>query len=183
MLSAIPSLGLPLSRHYNCTMPENDPLLPYKDYGVYILMSNISKPAKWHWGLFVCVSKPYGQVYHATNRTGPWEFKESLTDGVVDSKQILAAIELTILSSEDKIDIAHKALKDVPVSADGDFCEKWGEHFTCRVWVKKALEKLKTVGVINFSSAGELEDEAIRAASSAVRTGEKILVRSKRCSG
>ena len=160
-----------------------EPPLPYKDYGVYIILSNLSKPAKWHWGLFICVSKPYGQVYHATNVPGPWRFEEHMTSGVVDSKQILAAIELAILPDEDKIDIAHKALKDVPVSPDGDFCERWGEHFTCRIWVKKALEKLKTVGVLNFSSADELEQEAIRIVSGAARTGQRTLAESECCSG
>ncbi|KAK2755521.1 hypothetical protein FQN54_006461 [Arachnomyces sp. PD_36] len=163
-------------------MPENDPPLPYKDYGLYILMSNISRPAQWHWGIYICVSKPYGQVYHATNTSGLWEFQESLTDGVANSRQIIAAVELGMLSGEDKIDLAHKALMEVPVSRGGDYCEKWGEHFTCRIWVKEALEKLKAVGVVNFSSVDQVEEEAIRIAGGATRVGRRVLTQSMCCS-
>ena len=102
-------------------------------------------------------------------------FEEELTDGVVDSKEILAAIELTILSEKNISDV-HKILAGIPVPRDGGFRAKWKENFTCRIWIKEALDNLEEAGVFSISSVGDLENEAIRAATGAVRTGTRVFV-------
>ncbi|PGG95412.1 hypothetical protein AJ79_10072 [Helicocarpus griseus UAMH5409] len=163
-------------------MPENDPPLPYSDGGIYIILSNIRLAAQWHWGIFICVSRPWGQVYHATDSNDYWEFEEKLTDGIIGSRTIHAVVELAKVQDEDTIKAMHDALKDVPVERNGDFVQKCGENFTCRVWVKEALDTLRSKGLISFDSVNDLEHEVIATGNATNRIGTRLLLVSKHCS-
>lgn len=76
-----------------------------------------------------------------------------------DDGNFSRAEQLAESLDEDTISAMHNVLKDIPVQRDGGFVPKWGENFTCRVWVKEALDAL-----ISFTSVNDLEQEAIRVA-------------------
>lgn len=156
-------------------MPENDRHLEFKNGEMYVILSSINLPTQWHWGIFICIAYPWGQVYHATNREGYWIFEENMTEGLVQTRSIRAAVKLASLPGEDTISAIHNTLKTVPVQRNGEFVQKWGENFTCRVWVKEALETLKHKQLISFSSIDHLEQTIISKGIQANSLGTRML--------
>ena len=104
-----------------------------------------------------------------------------MTENVSSSRNIMTAIEIARGLTEGQISEIHNILVGVPVGEDGGYVQRWGENFTCRVWVKEALEALRSAGWIYNVDVTEIEDEAIRGASAAVSTGTREVYGSRAC--
>ena len=151
---------------------------PYEDGGIYIILTTISAN-RWHWGLFICVSDTYGIVYHSTNTNGDWMFEDHMTENVVSSQNIVAALQIGSGIQEQWAQAAHDVLIAVPVIIDGGPDPRWGENFTCRIWVIEACDRLREAGLIPDEPARDVEDDAYRLARAASSTGTRRMGRSR----
>lgn len=130
-------------------MSAHETLL-YEDGSMYIILSDIRRnvQGEWHWGIFLALSHPWGQIYHATNDdpSNQWRFEEIMSDTIPSSQDIMTALEIGRGLTENQISEIHNILVGVPVVIDGGYVPRWGENFTCRVWIKEALEALRIAG-------------------------------------
>jgi len=72
-------------------------------------------------------------------------------------------------------------LTEINVVPDGSYMPRWQEDFTCRVWVKDALEKLREKGWIANVNVAHVEEEARRGAIAAVTTRVREVYQSEAC--
>ncbi|TVY85913.1 hypothetical protein LAWI1_G008756 [Lachnellula willkommii] len=156
--------------------------LPYEDGGIYIILTTIDAAThRYHWGIFICVSDGFGMVYHVTNTNTPtreWKYEDHMTENVVSSRNIIAALLIGRGLQNDTADAAHRIMASVPVIADGSYDSRWGENFTCRVWVLEAVDRLRQNRLIPNEEARELQDDAFRLARSATSNGTRQMGRS-----
>ncbi|TVY40753.1 hypothetical protein LOCC1_G006081 [Lachnellula occidentalis] len=151
----------------------------YEDGGMYIILATIDAAAhRYHWGLFICVSDGFGMVYHVTNSTGGWSLEEHMIEHAVFSRDIVAALLIGTGLQDDAADAAHRIVTSAPVIADGSHDSKWGENFTCRIWILEAVDRLRGNGLIPDEEAREVQDDAFRLAMSATSTGTRKMGRS-----
>jgi len=147
---------------------------PYEDGGIYIILTPLDAATnRYHWGIYISVSDTYGILYHVTNSTGQWIFEEHMTENVVSSRNIVAALQIGTGLANDAADAAHNILSRLPVIIDGSYDSKWGENFTCRVWVLEAVDRLCQHRLIANEEAREVQDDAFRLARAATSTGER----------
>ncbi|TVY84939.1 hypothetical protein LSUE1_G001440 [Lachnellula suecica] len=146
----------------------------YEDGCMYIILTPLDATRhRYHWGIYVSVSDTYGMLYHVTNSSGQWVFEEHMTENVISSRSIVAALQIGSGIQNDTADTAHRIMAAVPVISDGSHDSKWGEDFTCRVWVLEAVERLRQQRLVANEEAREVQDDAFRLARSATSTGQK----------
>lgn len=98
-----------------------------------------------------------------------------MTEKLAGSKTVLLALQLAIISDEDSISTVHNVLKSTSLSRNGVSVSELGEALNSRSWVKKALDALKTEGLLSFTSVDDLEQEAVTKAMSASSIGLRRL--------
>ncbi|RJE17512.1 hypothetical protein PHISCL_10153 [Aspergillus sclerotialis] len=163
-------------------MQTSNGLLPFRNNDLYLIISAFDRPDQWYWSLFVCISYPWGHVYNAVSKSsywGPvyWEFEELVLDTLVQSSDVLVAIKLASLPDEESLVAVFLAVCAIYVPREGGFVEKWGEDFGCKVWVKEALEKLISDGLVEFEGGvNELEERAVAIVRMACSEGVRVLV-------
>ncbi|KAK0122469.1 hypothetical protein ONS95_010701 [Cadophora gregata] len=131
----------------------------YEVGGLYIILSLLPNDGM-HWGLFLMVSPPWGNVYNATDKSGEWVLDEHMTENVIGSQTILGALQIATGIDENQSTTVHNIILGTPVLRQGGFVPQWNENFRCRVWVKDALERLRVAGFIPDCDVQDLEDEA-----------------------
>ncbi|TVY17439.1 hypothetical protein LARI1_G005321 [Lachnellula arida] len=115
-------------------------------------------------------------VYNVTNTntpTGEWIFEDNMNEDVVSSRNIIATLLIGRGLQDDAADAAHRVMTSVPVIADGSRDSRWGENFTCRVWVLEAVDQLRGNRLIPNEEAREVQDDAFRLARSATSIGRE----------
>lgn len=151
----------------------------YENGGLYIIMSPMGGAHRYHWGIYMSVSDTYGMVYNATDGGNRWVMEEKMTESVVSSLNIKAALHFGAQppppEHEGWADAVHDVLINVPVIPDGGHDPNWGENFTCRVWVLEAIDRLRRAGLISSSPAREVEDDAWALAHSAISTARRLM--------
>jgi hypothetical protein len=156
-------------------MPAIDTPLAYADGSMYVILANIGRNAQreWHWGIYLCLSDPWGQVYNVTDSNNKWHYDEYMTETIASLRTIMTALEIARGLTESQIEAIHNILREVPVMENGGYVPRWGVNFTCRVWVKDTLDALRSAGWIHNVDVEVIEDEAKRGASAAVSTAER----------
>lgn len=177
--------------------------LPYRDGSLYLLLSLLpGQGDRWHWSLFMMLSHPYGQLYQVVATTsaacqgvpsaarqivkGRWIFCEYMTAVIVDERAVILALEIARDLAEDDIGVLDEVVKATRVGCVGEWNEKWGEEFSCRVWIKEVLENLRMVAekgkvviVPGDCSIADLVDEATLLAKSCMASGQTRLLTSR----
>jgi hypothetical protein len=150
----------------------------YEDGGIYIILTTIGID-RWHWGIYVSVSDTYGMFYHVTNRKGQWVFQDQMTENVVDHLNIIAALQIGGSIEEQWAEAVHNILIAVPVIAEGGLDPRWGQNFTCRVWVLEAVDRLRLANLVPDEPSLEVEEDAFNAARAASSSGTRRMVMSR----
>lgn len=102
-----------------------------------------------------------------------------MTENVVDSLNIIAALQIGGGIEEQWAEAVHNILIAVPVIVDGGLDPRWGQNFTCRVWVLEAVERLRLANLIPDEPALEVEEDAFNAARAASSSGTRRMVMSR----
>jgi hypothetical protein len=153
--------------------------IPYEDGGMYIILQPLSQN-RWHWGIFLMLSHPWGQLYTVADSgppSGPkrWHLDEYLTESIPDSPYITAALQIASGVNEENSEAVHDVLTNIQVPEKGGHCEKWNEEFSDKLWVMEAVEQLKNRGLVPDLSAKEVENEASTLGIAAEKAGERML--------
>jgi len=157
-----------------------DDEVPFENSGIYIILSAVPSEAHlFHWGLYISVNG--GQIYHARN-DGPdrtWKVEAKNRDTLIASKSMRLAMKIGTVKSSAQADEADELLRAVPVAKHGEYMEKYRERFTCRIWVREALDALNGAKIVQFEcSTEDIQDEATSVASRLVMSGVKGLAES-----
>lgn len=113
---------------------------------------------KYHWGLYLHFSgEEGGMKYHIRNpgsSSSKWGTDHAVTRGVFKSNFLVGLIRLTQIDPTRRDEAMRLIQQD-----DGRLNEIPG--ITCRTWVFRGLENLKSAGLIAYSSIADVENEAI----------------------
>ncbi|KAH6649355.1 hypothetical protein F5144DRAFT_478986 [Chaetomium tenue] len=109
---------------------------------VYISLNSRPKKGEYHWGIVITDANNTATLYHASNRSGPWQFQAR---AIGDPGKSMTLIVLVKVGTVSKNGIA-AVIQQVP--ADGKASKRNGEAFSCRTWVKDALAHLVAKGNI-----------------------------------
>ncbi|KAH6644463.1 hypothetical protein C7974DRAFT_419947 [Boeremia exigua] len=116
---------------------------------IYVLLNLRGALPGFHWSLFVPTSKPLGQVWHATNRSGGWWMETKSTSKIPGSVSLCVALELAPCAPQDW----DKLCTTLGSVACGE--ANSGEPFNCVMWVKDAIIALHDAGVIRLKNGVE----------------------------
>lgn len=131
-----------------------DGRFPFQPNGLYLLLSDIKDPGRYHWGLYLSIGRGHGRVFNMVNSektNWEWDYQEGPTSGVPGSINLLIAFKLGDIEPD-----WHEALalRLSMVSRD--------EPISCRVWAKRALSELDGEDYIKLGrSVEELENYAL----------------------
>jgi hypothetical protein len=153
--------------------------IPYEDGGMYIILQPLSQN-RWHWGIFLMLSHPWGQLYTVADSgppSGPkrWHLDEYLAESIPGSPYITAALQIAVGIDEDNSEAVHEILANIPVPENDGHCEKWNGEFSDRLWVMEAVEQLGDRGLAPNLSAEQIENEATAIGMAAEKAGERML--------
>jgi hypothetical protein len=132
--------------------------------GIYVILSSIGSPGRFHWGIYLKLSQAMGFVAHARHPTESlssleWELEYSQNFTLESSVSLILALKVGTLQTS-RYRAYENALRDPTLMEDSD-----GEDFTCRIWVKRALRKLDEDGFIKCDDVDAVETEAVDLAS------------------
>lgn len=145
------------------------------------------------------ISQPYGQLYQvvATQSTacqepassgskGRWVFCQDMTPVIPDERTVILALQVATDLAEEDIAVLDEVVNATRVGSVGERSETWAEEYSCRTWVKDALENLRLVtksGVVSIlpddCDVASMSREAVSLAKSCMRSGERRLLASK----
>ncbi|KAM0322063.1 hypothetical protein ACHAPQ_009184 [Fusarium lateritium] len=89
-----------------------------------------------HWGLILTDDSATPVLHDASNRAGPWAYRERHGDPA-QSLTLIALIRVGPVSNHP---LAIQIIQSLP--ANGSPSRRTGEAFTCRIWVKDVLVAL-----------------------------------------
>jgi len=158
--------------------------IQYEPYGIYLLLADIGQTYQWHVGIFVFFEEHMGIIYHATNANNDWEYETKVTENLASERDVLLALRIGTITTEDDLTTVDDTLAKVPVHSEGYFHETWGQDFNCWSWAKDALCALREAGILHFSCPAEdIESEARAEVLIARVQGERARCRtSRKCS-
>ncbi|KAH6717564.1 hypothetical protein BKA61DRAFT_474738 [Leptodontidium sp. MPI-SDFR-AT-0119] len=151
----------------------------YEAGGLYIILSLLPNDGM-HWGLFLMVSHPWGNVYNATDSSGEWVLEEHMTENVVGSQSIIVALQIGSGIDESQSTAVHGIITSTPVLRQGGFVARWNENFRCRVWVKDAIERLRVADFVPDCDVQDIEDEADSVARQAKNMDQRGIIQVSR---
>lgn len=139
--------------------------IPFEENGIYIVLSALRGRAgniTYHWGLYISVNG--GWIYHATNDSADktWSVQAKNGSRIASSKNLRLALKVGSVKSTAKVGEADAILRAVPVPTDGvEYMAKYNDNFTCRIWVREALDALNEAKIVELTSSTEnIEKEA-----------------------
>lgn len=139
---------------------------------IYIFLNLRGAEPGFHWGLFVPTNKPYGEVYHAVNRTGSWSLEILTANRIPNDMSLCLCYKVGMVIGQNWQRFGD-TLKEV--AASGHPSPNTGEAFSCRVWLKDALTALNNVDIIHLTKdVREIEQVVVEMAEanrSAVERG------------
>jgi hypothetical protein len=97
-----------------------------------------------HWGIILTDTTATSVLHDASNRAGPWTYREKRGDPA-HSLTLIALIRVSDVSDHP---LATHIIQSSP--ANGNPSRRTGETFTCRIWVKDTLVALHDNGVITL---------------------------------
>lgn len=130
-------------------------VLPWELDSLYILLFDRGWVGTFHWTLYLHTAESNGRMYHAIEH-GKWRLMVDDISGVTAIASLLAAIKVADIKP-DFADMLDEGLRQVPLSDE----PLSGEQFTCRVWVKRALEQIEQMALMEIKSLATLENEVI----------------------
>lgn len=137
--------------------------IPFQNLGIYIVLSRISRPSEWHRAVYIGISNPWAQVYHATDKgrdDGDFFYEDFIDETLPYSTHVLLAVRIGSLRDEDELALAHSLLTAISTPWEGERWEKWARPWTCKTWVKEAVQVLLDNGLVALRcTPQELEDE------------------------
>jgi len=157
-----------------------DEAVPFEESGIYVILSAIGvQNDRFHWGIYAAVDG--GQIYHATNETPDftWKMEAKSRDKVNKSRSMRLAMKIGSVKSKAQADKADAVLRAVPIAKYGEYIAKYNQKFTCRIWVREALEALNEAKIVEFTCDTEdIQDEALSTVSDMMKKGVKGLTES-----
>ena len=137
------------------TRPNYRPLSDLKDNSLYLMLYVLKLgEIKFHWGLYLHKDIEHGGTkYHAVGSPGKWMMDHGRTFGACSSRALIGMMRIA------SIPPAKFGELDKIITEEDS---KWPEipNFTCRVYVSRACERLKSMGYISFETWTELQEEA-----------------------
>ncbi|KAK0227578.1 hypothetical protein IW262DRAFT_1346035 [Armillaria fumosa] len=139
--------------------------MPLEVGGLYILLFARYQPGSYHWGMYHHWEAPTspnsagkGTKYHAVLVAANWGSWQS------DIEDTARALESTLLVGAIKIgyvDPAHRGTLRASLGEVTCASPSPDIPFTCRIWVLKAVNRLKDMGAVRCDSVKALETEVI----------------------
>ena len=135
--------------------PNFRPLSDLADNSIYIMLFALRLgEVKFHWALYVHEDiERGGTIYQAAGSPGNWIMDHGQTFGACERNYLIGMMRIASIQQPN-----FKELAEIITVEDS----KWPEikDFSCRVYVKRACERLKSQGYITFESWAELQKEA-----------------------
>ncbi|CAJ0543612.1 Ff.00g038380.m01.CDS01 [Fusarium sp. VM40] len=123
---------------------------------IYITLDTRAKKGDYHWGLILTDAATIPVLHDASNRDGPWIYREKRGDPT-HSLTLIALIRVGDVSNH-----AHAThlIQSSPVN--GRPSPRTGETFTCRTWVNDTLVALHENGVTTLpADIDTIEKQAV----------------------
>ena len=138
-------------------MPRNKPRLQLALY------SRPKHPRTYHYALFIGAKSAQGPVtkHHVKNTlqidvigeaTSPWRYEQIAVPHVEFEQRLLVCVVIAKVLKPG--DVAKRALESVPVHQRDEADRNDSESFTCRTWVRDALQALREQGVVSAELGG-----------------------------
>ncbi|KAI6754715.1 hypothetical protein HG530_012467 [Fusarium avenaceum] len=103
---------------------------------IYVTLDTRAKEGDYHWGLILTDAAAIPVLHDASNRDGPWTYRERYGDSAY-SMTLIALIRVGDVSSHA---LATQLIQSSP--ANGSPSSRTGEKFNCRIWVKDTFVAL-----------------------------------------
>ncbi|RDX52572.1 hypothetical protein K466DRAFT_204947 [Polyporus arcularius HHB13444] len=115
---------------------------------LFAALCDTGEVGKFHWLLYLCISRRTGYKYHATNQMGsiPWKYEYGPWDG----PQSQRCITLTPIGKVEDwgartphacAEELHSILRNVPLITP-PVDQSTHDRFTCRTWFRAAIRRL-----------------------------------------
>ncbi|RJE27459.1 hypothetical protein PHISCL_00193 [Aspergillus sclerotialis] len=130
------------SRNYS----TNPTTLTFTTNGLYIILTDMGHETLYHWGLYLSQS-PHDGSPHTDHK---WTYQSKPNTGVPYSAQMLVVVKIGVIDED-----LHESLMTALAEVSTD------EPVTCRVWLRRALDKVHERGIVIFTGRiSEVEAEA-----------------------
>lgn len=129
-------------------------LVPESLY-VILLIRLLPKTNLYHWGLYHHQdAERGGSKYHVDDATGRWITQHGTTMQATNSAFLVGLMRIADFDPADR-----SRIKECIQEDDNVLDSIYG--MDCRVWVSRALGRLKSKGIINFDSLEMLDQEIL----------------------
>ncbi|KAH6951956.1 hypothetical protein DER45DRAFT_636221 [Fusarium avenaceum] len=103
---------------------------------IYVTLDTRAKEGDYHWGLILTDAAAIPVLHDASNRDGPWTYRERCGY----SAYFLTLIALIRVGDVSSHALATELIQSSPANGSPSF--RTGEKFNCRIWVKDTLVAL-----------------------------------------
>ncbi|KAI0369522.1 hypothetical protein BV20DRAFT_352972 [Pilatotrama ljubarskyi] len=112
----------------------------------------------YHWLIYLCMSNRRGYKFHAHNDNGKsyWRYEYKAWNGM-DSASCVAFTKIGRLADDLTPDDIDEAVKTIPMAVPDRDRPRFGDRFTCLVWLRAAMYNLHVAGIIRVTDIDELE--------------------------
>lgn len=128
--------------------------------GIYLVLSSIGMPGRFHWGLYLKLSRNLGFVAHAQHpdwslSSLDWEMEYTQKATLESSVNLILALKVGTLQTS-KYSSYERNLREPALMNESE-----SSDFSCRIWVKRALKQLHEEGFVECDDVDAVEAEAI----------------------